>query len=107
MKRMLLWKFLVLGVFAGVSTVVCADDRSDYNRRAAERDAALFSELDRNGDGMLTREEVQADLTLGPRFDDPDIDRDGVVTREEMRRYIERTYGVQLQLPVAAGPARR
>ena len=70
-----------------------ADDRMDYNRRAAAADAAAFRQLDLNRDGNLSREEASSDLDLGPRFNDMDINRDGVVTPEELRRYIEQTYG--------------
>jgi Ca2+-binding EF-hand superfamily protein len=71
-----------------------ADDRETYNRRAAEADMAAFRLLDLNRDGVLTLEEVRADLNFGPRFNDIDIDRNGVITPGELRRYIERTYGV-------------
>jgi len=91
--------FLVL--LAAASGAALGDDRADYNRRGAERDVALFAALDRDADGVLTRDEVRADLTLGPRFDDADINRDGLLTREEMQRYVERRYGVQLSVPGA------
>lgn len=70
-----------------------ADDRADYNKRAAERDLALFASLDRDADGTVTREEAEGDLTLGPRLVDADIDRDGRVTRDEIERYVARRYG--------------
>ena len=76
------------------TTAAVADDRETYNRRAAETDLAAFQQLDLNRDGVLTHEEVRADLNFGPRFDDIDTDRNGAVTREELRRYLERTYGV-------------
>lgn len=82
---------VLLGVLASMAV---ADDRADYNRRAAAADMAAFRQLDRNGDGQLTREEAGHDLNLGPRFDDMDINRDGIVTPAELHRYIERTYGV-------------
>ncbi|HWI14812.1 MAG TPA: hypothetical protein VNT02_11195 [Burkholderiales bacterium] len=98
---MLLRLVSFLALLAAASGLAFADDRADYNRRGAERDVALFSALDRDADGVLTRAEVQADLTLGPRFDDADINRDGLLTREEMQRYIERRYGVELTVPGA------
>lgn len=76
------------------TTAAMANDREDYNRRAAETDLAAFRLLDLNRDGVLTPEEVQPDLNFGPRFNDIDINRDGVITREELRRYIEQAYGV-------------
>ena len=89
-----------------------ADDREIYNRRAAETDLAAFRLLDLNRDGVLTFDEVRADLNFGPRFNDIDTDRNGVITREELRSYIERTYGVvvtgtnQLVIPLSPPSAR-
>jgi Ca2+-binding EF-hand superfamily protein len=89
--------WLAAAVLFGTSILAAsAEEREAYNRRRAEADAAAFKALDRNGDGRLTREEVQGDLDLGPRFNDIDINRDGVITPEELRRYIEQTYGIRL-----------
>ena len=71
-----------------------ADDRAEYQRRAAGADEAAFRQLDLNRDGQLTKDEVQGDVSFAPRFDDADINRDGIVTAEEMRRYLEQAYGV-------------
>lgn len=73
-----------------------ADERADYNRRAAARDLALFQELDRNRDGTVTRLEARGDLNFLPRFNDMEVDMDGVITAAELHRYLERQYGVQL-----------
>lgn len=80
-------------LFAGCATVAAADDRAEYNRRAAAADQAAFQQLDLDRDGLLTRAEARADLNFGVRFDAADINRDGVITRDEMRRYLEQTYG--------------
>lgn len=77
-----------------VAALAHADDRENYNRRAAAADAALFHELDRNRDGVLSRDEAHGDLNLGPRFEDMDVNRDEAVTAEELKRYLELTYGV-------------
>ena len=82
---------VLLAIFSAQSA---ADDRAEYNRRAAAADEAAFRQLDLDRDGRLLREEVKSDLNFGPRFDDADINRDGVITPEEMRRYLEQTYGV-------------
>jgi hypothetical protein len=95
----------VIATLAAACGTASADDRADYNRRAAERDVALFSALDLNADGALSRDEARPDLTLGPRFDDADINRDGFVTREEMQRYIDQHYGTSGSVTVA--PAHR
>ena len=73
-----------------------ADDRSDYNHRAAARDLALFQALDRNADGTVTRMEAQGDVNFLPRFDDMEVDMDGVITVVELHRYLEHQYGVKL-----------
>ena len=72
-----------------------ADDRSDYNRRAAARDLALFQSLDRNADDAVTRAEARGDINFLPRFNDMEVDLDGVVTRAELYRYLGRVYGVR------------
>ncbi len=71
-----------------------ADDRSEYNRRAAARDLSLFQSLDRNTDTTVTRSEAHGDVNFLPRFADMDINMDGVVTTAELHRYLERQYGV-------------
>ena len=75
-------------------TATAADDKSLFNARGAAHDSALFQSLDRNADGVVSREESLGDLDFGPRFDDADINRDDNVTRQEFERYIEQRYGV-------------
>lgn len=72
-----------------------ADDKSEYNRRAAVRDLSLFQSLDRNTDGAVTRLEAQGDINFLPRFDDMEVDMDGVVTTVELQRYLGQQYGVR------------
>ncbi len=72
-----------------------ADDKSEYNRRAAARDLSLFQSLDRNTDGTVTRSEAHGDVNFLPRFNDMDIDMDGVVTTAELHRYLGQQYGVR------------
>jgi hypothetical protein len=69
-------------------------DEAGYKQRAAQTDMAVFRELDRAGQGFLTREAVKGDMRLGTRFDDIDTNRDEIVTLREMQAYIEKTYGV-------------
>lgn len=89
----------IAAVVGVLSLAAAADDREDYNRRAAQRDMALFQEFDRNHDGRLTPDEVRGILSLEARFDDIDINRDGAISLEEMQRYLEQTYGVRLAAP--------
>ena len=90
-----------LMIFAGVALLLltCVNvrangDEARYNQRAAQTDMALFRELDRAGNGLLTKENARGDMRLGTRFDDIDTNRDGIVTLQEMRIYIEKSYGV-------------
>ena len=85
-------------LLAAGAAAVAADDRLAYNLRASTEDVKLFLSLDRNADGLLTRDESKGDVNLGPRFDDMDIDRDGIVTRRELERYLETRYGVNTSL---------
>ena len=74
------------------------DAKAQYERRNAERYVALFTTLDRNRDGAVSRAETQGDLDFGPRFDDMDVNRDGFVTVPELQRYIEQQHGVRVVL---------
>ena len=69
-------------------------DEAGYNQRAAQTDMSVFRELDRSGNGLLTKEDVRGDMRLGTRFNDIDTNRDEIVTLQEMRVYIETRYGV-------------
>jgi hypothetical protein len=80
-----------------------ADDREDYNRRAAARDLSLFHSLDRNGDGAVSRLEAQGDINFLPRFNDMEVDMDGTVTTAELNRYLEQRYQVRVR-PVRGQP---
>jgi hypothetical protein len=97
MKRTVVNCVFTLVLAAGVSNV-CADDRADYNRRAATRLMELFQSLDRNADRVVSRDEVQGDLNFGPRFEDMDVNRDGFVTLAELQRYVEQQHGVRAEL---------
>ena len=90
----------VLALALAWTAGTAADDRDDYNRRAAARDLALFQSLDRDVDGAVTRLEAKGDVNFLPRFDDMEVDMDGIVTLVEVQRYIEQQYGMP---PVPAG----
>ena len=81
-----------------VAPLVYADDRADYNARAAASLAEIFRSLDRDTDGRLTRAEVTGDLNMEPRFDDVDANRDGVITLKELDDYLVLRYGVARRL---------
>jgi hypothetical protein len=83
-----------------------AEDRSDYNRRAAARTLSQFHALDRNADGEVTRAEARNDVNFFPRFNDMETNMDGIVTKKELLRYIEQRYGVRIT-PPASIPGKR
>jgi hypothetical protein len=89
----------VLVLAAACAAGAGADEKSEYDRRAAARDFALFQSLDRNTDGAVTRLEAQGDVNFLPRFDDMEVDMDGVVTTAELRRYLEQRYGWRIEDP--------
>lgn len=89
---------VLLGVCVFAGAAAHADERADYNRRAAERFSTIFQSLDRDGDGSVTRVEAHGDLNFGPRFDDMDIDRNGIVTRAELQRFVALEFEVELAL---------
>ena len=81
--------FALAVVLLAPGAAFCADARTEYYQRAAERDTAMFGALDRDNDRSVTRLEAHGDLNFGPRFDDMDTNRDGTVTADELRRYID------------------
>lgn len=53
--------------------------------RGGAKAGGIFSKMDSNGDGVVTREEVAANPKLARRFDAADADHDGRVTPEEAK----------------------
>lgn len=85
----------MLALLMAFAAGAAADDKGEYNRRAAASDLTLFQSLDRNTDGTVTRLEAHGDINFLPRFADMDIDMDGVVTTVELHRYLEQQYGAR------------
>ena len=75
---------------------VHADGRSEYDQRAASRDLAAFQALDINHDGVLERSEVAGDNAFAARFSDMDRNGDGMVTQGELALYVRSRYGVDV-----------
>lgn len=80
--------------FTAQANLASADDKADYQKRVATRFVNLFQELDRDRDGRVTRAEATGDLNFLPSFSDMDINGDNVVTTEELRRFLELKVGV-------------
>ena len=84
-----LYSVLVLAVGV-VAMPALADGHGDH-RKGGERMGTAVKQMDANGDGEITREEVSNVATQRTeealaRFDDMDADGDGVVTQSERRR---------------------
>jgi Ca2+-binding EF-hand superfamily protein len=63
-----------------------------------------FERLDRNDDGVITREEVTAARTAS--FSNLDTDRDGFISREEMQRQQTARRGADGRITQTSGPYR-
>ncbi|MDB5904955.1 MAG: hypothetical protein JWM26_3833 [Betaproteobacteria bacterium] len=96
MTKRTLRNAIALTMLCSAAGAASADDKADYDKRAAARYEALFQTLDRNRDGVVSREEAQGDLNFLPSFDDMDINRDNVVSTDELRRFIESRFGVNV-----------
>ncbi|MGR3316244.1 EF-hand domain-containing protein [Roseovarius indicus] len=85
MKNGFLIASLGAAILAGAATqgAAAGDDMSKghHGKRPS------FEELDANGDGAVSREEMQARMQA--RFADADADGDGKITREEMSARME------------------
>ncbi len=73
--------FLTLAILAGVSLTTMGAQAQDR-----PRSKPAFTEIDANGDGGITPEELRAygDLRGQARFTQTDIDGDGLLTRDEL-----------------------
>jgi hypothetical protein len=65
-----------------------ADDRADYERKSVARYVELFTWLDRDRGGAVSRLEAEGELNFTPVFDDIDINRDGLATKAELDRFL-------------------
>jgi len=67
-----------------------AAGRKSADRKGEGGFAEYFRRADANGDGALTRAEVDKALPrLGPKFDRIDANGDGKLTPDELRRYFD------------------
>jgi Ca2+-binding EF-hand superfamily protein len=71
-------------VFAQAAASMSAAEKIVLIQRQAELD---FARLDRNGDGVVSREEARADRRYDTRFDAIDSNGDGKLSKEEILSY--------------------
>lgn len=84
-----------LALMLACTLTVRADDKLEYNRRAAARFVHLFHTLDLDRDGTVTRDEARGDVNFLPRFNDMEVDMNGVITLAELHRYLEQQFGTR------------
>lgn len=83
-KRLMVAMGLVLAGAAGCAT---SDSTMENKARANDRNVADASQVDRNGDGRITREEASQLPPLAKEFDRIDANRDDILDREEIAAY--------------------
>ncbi|MGV6840398.1 MAG: EF-hand domain-containing protein [Planktomarina sp.] len=88
-------KALLLGLFMALATTLSAANAGP----GGEREKPAFSDMDANGDGALTADEIQAFVQskAADRFAAMDTNDDGAVTSEEMMAHIEERAGNKAQ----------
>lgn len=89
---------MYLALLACALSAAAADPKAEYELRNAQRYVALFTRLDRNLDGVMSRAEAYGDVNFMPRFEDIDINRDGLVTGPELQRFVEHQHGLRVEL---------
>ena len=103
---------LVVGLFAGTATAVCAadevktdaqpannsqsrsadpdqkDENSAKNKSMHDKGDAAFKKADKDNDGKLDRKEAKAMPRVAKNFKAIDTDKDGTVSLEEVHTYM-------------------
>lgn len=82
MKRTTLIAGTALIAVALTSVSVAAHQRGDGDKRGKHRIEAMLERFDANGDGAITKQEIEAAGV--ERFNSADADGNGLVTAEEM-----------------------
>ncbi|MBX3724838.1 MAG: EF-hand domain-containing protein [Xanthomonadales bacterium] len=84
MTRPIFVPVLATLTFAGL-LAACAAPRTPSTAQGVERH---FNAMDRNNDGVLTREEINPELRLYQEFDRWDVDGTGAIELDEFHEYL-------------------
>lgn len=80
--------------------------KGEMHEKMAQRFDAKFKAADKNGDGALTKDEVQASMPrLAKSFDQIDANHDGKITEDEIRAYMKARHEARKAQKAATAPA--
>ena len=87
--KMLLSTAVAVCIFPALSSAAPANENPAKGKAERPTPGAMFNQIDADGDGRLSRDEVNASSAkrLQRNFDAIDTDGDGYLSREEMRTF--------------------
>lgn len=77
------WRVLALALVTAVPLGVAAQQKSPMTPEA------LFQRIDADGDGKLSQQETAVAPNLAARFDEVDKNKDGMLSREEFMAVVK------------------
>ncbi|MBI1903380.1 MAG: EF-hand domain-containing protein [Planctomycetia bacterium] len=100
MKQLCLSALLVAAAFTNAGSSFSQDQQRPNQRERRPDPARMVEQFDKNGDGLLGRDEVPE--RMKERFDQIDADKDGKLSKEELQRVAPRG-GAAQPTPANAG----
>lgn len=79
--------FATGAAFAQSASTAASAPSPDRAAKMQQRFDRHFTKLDKNGDGVISREEASSSKWLARQFDDIDANKDGNLSKEEMQAY--------------------
>ncbi|NMG34253.1 hypothetical protein GRF61_07315 [Azoarcus sp. TTM-91] len=76
---------LLIGICAPVLAQSASPGQGPQGERGGERGGNRIAQLDKNGDGFLSKDEVKDNPRLLERFSTLDTNKDGRLSQEELR----------------------